>query len=202
MDFGICGGPGTNPPQIPRDNCILKAIIVHFKKMIFKKKLLILKRKFAYAFGTLGVLQFLKLTVKENLLWDWSSLALQVILFYLFIFLNLFIYFYFWLRWAFLLRVGVSLVAASGGYSSLRCAGFSLGGLSCCRARAPGARASVVVALGLSSCGSWAPEHRLSSCGTWAWLLRGMWDPPGPGLEPVSPALAGGFLTTAPPGKP
>ena len=29
-----------------------------------------------------------------------------------------------------------------------------------------------------------------------------MWDPPGPGLEPMSPALAGGFLTTAPPGKP
>ena len=29
-----------------------------------------------------------------------------------------------------------------------------------------------------------------------------MWDLPGPGLEPVSPALAGGFLTTAPPGKP
>ena len=29
-----------------------------------------------------------------------------------------------------------------------------------------------------------------------------MWDLPGPGTEPVSPALAGGFLTTAPPGKP
>ena len=29
-----------------------------------------------------------------------------------------------------------------------------------------------------------------------------MWDLPEPGLEPVSPALAGGFLTTAPPGKP
>ena len=28
-----------------------------------------------------------------------------------------------------------------------------------------------------------------------------MWDLPGPGLEPVSPALAGGFLTIAPPGK-
>ena len=28
-----------------------------------------------------------------------------------------------------------------------------------------------------------------------------MWDLPGPGLEPMSPALAGGFLTTAPPGK-
>ena len=25
---------------------------------------------------------------------------------------------------------------------------------------------------------------------------------PGPGIEPVSPALAGGFLTTGPPGKP
>ena len=29
-----------------------------------------------------------------------------------------------------------------------------------------------------------------------------MWDLPGPGLEPMSPALAGGFLTTAPSGKP
>ena len=29
-----------------------------------------------------------------------------------------------------------------------------------------------------------------------------MWDLPGPGLEPVSPALAGRFLTTVPPGKP
>ena len=29
----------------------------------------------------------------------------------------------------------------------------------------------------------------------------GMWDLPGPGIEPVSPALASRFLTTAPPGK-
>ena len=28
-----------------------------------------------------------------------------------------------------------------------------------------------------------------------------MWDLPLPGIKPVSPALAGGFLTTAPPGK-
>ena len=55
---------------------------------------------------------------------------------------------------------------------------------------------------GLSSCGSQALECRLSSCGEWAQLLRGMWDLPGPGLEPVSPALAGRFLTTAPPRKP
>ena len=44
--------------------------------------------------------------------------------------------------------------------------------------------------------------HRLSSCGSRAQLLRGMWALPRPGLEPVSPALAGGFLTTAPPGNP
>ena len=59
----------------------------------------------------------------------------------------------------------------------------------------------VVVAHGLSSCGLRALEHRLSSCGAGALLLHGMWDLPGPGLEPVCPALTGGFLTTAPPGK-
>ena len=74
------------------------------------------------------------------------------------------------------------------------------------------------------SCGKWGPlfiavrgpliiaaslvaEHRLqtrrlSNCGARAQLLRGMWDLPRPGLEPVSPALAGRFSTTAPPGKP
>ena len=29
-----------------------------------------------------------------------------------------------------------------------------------------------------------------------------MWDLPGPGIEPESPALAGRFFTTEPPGKP
>ena len=44
--------------------------------------------------------------------------------------------------------------------------------------------------------------RRLSSCGSRAQPLRGTWDPPGPGHEPVSPALAGGLPTAAPPGKP
>ena len=44
--------------------------------------------------------------------------------------------------------------------------------------------------------------RRLSNCGSRAQLLRGMWDLPRPGLEPVSPALAGRFSTTAPRGKP
>ena len=43
---------------------------------------------------------------------------------------------------------------------------------------------------------------RLSNCGSRAQLLRGMWDPPRPGLEPMSPAPAGRLSTTAPPGKP
>jgi len=44
-------------------------------------------------------------------------------------------------------------------------------------------------------------EHRLSSCGAWASLVHGMWDLPRPGIEPMSPALGGGLLTTGPPGK-
>ena len=89
---------------------------------------------------------------------------------------------------------GLSLVAASGGYSSLWCMGFSLRWLLLLRST--GSRH-----MGFSSCGTQALERRLSSCGTRASLLHSMWDVPGPGLEAVSPALAGGFLTTAPPGK-
>ena len=44
--------------------------------------------------------------------------------------------------------------------------------------------------------------RRLSSCGSRAQLLRGTWDLPRPGLEPLCPALAGRLSTTAPPGKP
>ena len=89
---------------------------------------------------------------------------------------------YFWLRWVSVAAHQLSLVASSRGYSSLQCMGFSLQWL-----------------LLLWSTGS---RHAgFSSCGTWAQLLCGMWDLPGPGIEPVFPALAGGFLTTAPPGK-
>ena len=80
---------------------------------------------------------------------------------------------------------GLSLVAASGGHSSSRCAG----------------RGPLIITA------SPVAEHRLqthwlSNCGSRAQLLRGMWDLPRPGFEPVSPALAGRLSTTAPPGKP
>ena len=63
---------------------------------------------------------------------------------------------------------GLSLVAASEGYSLLWCAGFSLQWLLCCGAQALGTRAAVVAAHGLSSCGSRAQERSLGSCGAWA----------------------------------
>ena len=68
---------------------------------------------------------------------------------------------------------------------SLRCVGFS-----CCGARALGVRTSAVAAHGLTSCGAgtylFTPWHVESS---------------GRGIKPLPPALAGGFLSTAPPEK-
>ena len=65
-------------------------------------------------------------------------------------FSNLFILFiYFWLGWVFVAVHGLSLVAASGGYSSLRCAGVSLRWLLLLQST--GSRHA-----GFSSCGAWA----------------------------------------------
>ena len=41
----------------------------------------------------------------------------------------------------------------------------------------------------------------LSSCDARSWLLPGIWNPPGPGIEPVCPALARRFLNSGPPGR-
>ena len=54
----------------------------------------------------------------------------------------------------------------------------------------------------LVSVGSQALEHRLSSCAAQALLSCVMWDLPSQGIEPVSPAFAGGFFTTEETGKP
>ena len=93
-----------------------------------------------------------------------------------------YLFYFFWLCWVFVSVRGLSLVVASGGHSSSRCAGFSLSRPLVAEHR--------------------LQTRRLSSCGSRAQLLRGMWDLPRPRLEPVSPALAGRFSTTAPPGKP
>ena len=52
---------------------------------------------------------------------------MKLLLITFFFFFNLFIYLYiFWLCWVFVSVRGLSLVAASGGHSSSRCAGLSL----------------------------------------------------------------------------
>ena len=73
----------------------------------------------------------------------------------------------------------LSLVVASGGYSSLQCWGFSFQWL-----------------LLLWNLGSRALG--LHSYDAQAELLHDMWDLPGPESKPMSPALAGRFLTTGP----
>ena len=71
----------------------------------------------------------------------------------------LFYFFNFWLHWVFVAAHGLSLVAASRGHSSLWCAGPSLQWPL--PLQSTGSRH-----VGLSSCGSQAPVHRLSSCGS------------------------------------
>ena len=98
----------------------------------------------------------------------------MVVLFLVFFFFfnfYLFIFIYLWLCRVFVSVRGLSLVAASGGdFIAVR------GPLIIA--------ASLVAEHGLQT-------HRLSSCGSWAQPLRGTWDPPRTGPEPVSPALAG-----------
>ena len=77
-------------------------------------------------------------------------------------------FFLFLLHWVFIAARGPSLVAAIGATLCCSKRASHCSGFSCCKAQAIGVRASVVVARGLSSCGSRALERRLSSCGTWA----------------------------------
>ena len=50
-------------------------------------------------------------------------------------------------------------------------------------------------------CGSISP-CTARALGAWALLLCSMWDLPGPGIEPVSPALAGGSVPLSRLGSP
>ena len=71
---------------------------------------------------------------------------------------------------------GLSIVVASRGIFQCGMQASHCGGFSCCRA--------------------WALECKFSSYGTWTLLPRDMRDLPGPSIKPVSPALAGGLLTS------
>ena len=111
-----------------------------------------------------------------------------------FIFYFLFFYFYFYL----FIYLFIYLFLAVLG---LR---FCVRAFSSCGKRGP---LFIAVHGPLTIAASFVADHRLqmrrlSSSGSRARLLCGMWALPRPGLEPVSPALAGGPPTTAPPGKP
>ena len=133
--------------------------------------------------------------------WMWGLAMLRFGFWYLEIFKNIYIivlFIYFWLR---LLLCGLSPSGGEQGPLSSCGARASHCGVFSCWAGAEHA--------GFSGCGVRAQSLRFPgsraqaySCGAWTWLLCCMWNLPGPGIEPMLPALAGGFFTTEPPGKP
>ena len=88
---------------------------------------------------------------------------------------------FFWLFWVCCCPQAFCVVASRGYSPAVMC-------------RLLIAAASLVVKPGL-----WV--HRLSSCGLQAQLSCGVCSLPGPEIDPVSPASAGRFFTTGPPGK-
>ena len=68
----------------------------------------------------------------------------------------MYLFTYLWLCWVFVAACGLSLVSVSGGYSLLRCVGFSLWWLLLLRSTGSRHAGSVVVARGLSICGEQA----------------------------------------------
>ena len=86
----------------------------------------------------------------------------------------------FWLSWVFVARHRLSLIMLREGYSLVE------------GRRLLTAVASVVADLELVSSAVWLTGS-VAPCG--------MWNLPGPGIEPMSPVLAGRFLTTGTPEK-
>ena len=91
------------------------------------------------------------------------------------------------LQWVFIAACGLSLIAASRGYSLVALCGLLIAMTSLvAEHELQSVQASVVVACGLSHCGTRA---QLALC---------RWNPPRPGIEPASLALVGGFSPIGP----
>ena len=71
------------------------------------------------------------------------------------------------------------------GYSLVAVRGLLL--VVACLAEEPGLQGTQALVVAV---------HGLSSCSLQAYLHCGMWDPPGPEIELVSPSLQSGFLTS------
>ena len=93
-------------------------------------------------------------------------LCVWVFLFFFFLFYFIYLFIYFWLYWVFVSVRGLSLVAASGGHSSSRCAGLSLSRPLSLRSTGSRRAGSVVVAHGPScpaACGIF-PDQGSNPC--------------------------------------
>ena len=111
----------------------------------------------------------------------WSTFLMCFWIIYLFIFVVLF--YLLRLHWVFIAMCGLSVVTASEGYSSRGVQASQCGAISHCPVQALGCKG-------------------FSSSGAQVSLPLSTWDLLGSGITPMSFALAGGFLTTGPPGKP
>ena len=100
------------------------------------------------------------------------------------------LFIYYWLHWVFIAVQGLSPVVASRGFSPVTVHGLLIQWLLLlCSA---GSRHA-----GFSTCGTGAQQLWLEGLAPFS-----KWDLPGLKTEPVSPALAGGFLTAGPLGSP
>ena len=69
--------------------------------------------------------KFWPVRCQPKLLDETSKKAFYFFIFFIFIFLNIYLFIYLWLCWDLVSVRGLSLVVASGGHSSSRCAGLS-----------------------------------------------------------------------------
>ena len=115
-------------------------------------------------------------------------------------FLRTILFIYFWLHLVFTVARGLFCSHCEQGLLFVAVCGLLGLRSSGCRAgQGTAFRSSHVQAHQLLFSG---PRGRPSSCCVWSEQVYSKWDLPGPGIEPVSPALAGGFFTTESLGMP
>ena len=114
-------------------------------------------------------------------------------------------YLFIWAVIVFVVAQGLFSSCSQQGLRFLVVGGLLIAGASLvAEHRLSGTQASVAAARGLRSWNSQAlelPGLAPQLLGRLGCLLCCMWDLPGPGIEPVFPALVGGFLSIAPSGN-
>ena len=141
VDWGVegrlCGGHLPNPPLI---FTIFGLILCPGVQTLFSQVFLISSH--------LLILFLTRPKLSSDIHHSWKKLYTSFRYYFIYLLENFF-KFYFQLHWVFVAACGLSLVVASGGYSLLRCAGFSLWWLLLLRSI--GSRRA-----GFSSCSTWA----------------------------------------------